>query len=66
MKNITVSVNDTAYRNARVWAAKRDTSISAVVTYLLENLPGLKVAQRGFPLESPPATANGPCRSPQN
>jgi hypothetical protein len=66
MKNITVCVSDKAYRDARVWAAKRDTSISAVVACLLENLPGLKVAQRGFPLESPPATPNGPSRSPSN
>ena len=51
---------------AAVWAAKRDTSISAVVACLLENLPGLKVAQRGFPQESPPATPNGPSRSPSN
>jgi hypothetical protein len=53
MKNITVTVNDTAYRQARVWAARRDTSVSAVVTYLLENLPGLPVAKRAFPLENP-------------
>lgn len=66
MRNITVSVNDKAYREARVWAAKRDTSISAVVAWLLQNLPGLKVAQRGFPLESPPAAVNGPFQTPQN
>jgi len=53
MKNITVTVNDNAYRQARVWAARRDTSVSAVVTYLLENLPGLPVAKRAFPLENP-------------
>jgi hypothetical protein len=53
MKNITVTVNDTVYRQARVWAAKRDTSVSAVVAYLLQNLPGLPVAKRAFPLESP-------------
>ena len=36
MKNITVSVPDDVYRNARVAAAQRDTSVSAlVVTYLM-------------------------------
>jgi len=52
MRNITVTVNDNAYRQARIWAAKRDTSVSAVVTYLLERLPGLPVANSGFPLEN--------------
>jgi hypothetical protein len=31
MKNITVSVDDEIYRRARVVAAERDTSISAMV-----------------------------------
>jgi len=51
MRNITVSVNDNAYRQARIWAAKRDTSVSAVVTYMLENLPNLRAANKGFPLD---------------
>ena len=35
MKNITVSVPDDVYRDARIAAAERDTSVSAlVVTYL--------------------------------
>jgi hypothetical protein len=48
MKNITVSVPDETYRQARVWAAKRDTSLSAVVKYLLETLPGIPRAARLF------------------
>ena len=44
MKNITVSVPDETYRSARVWAAHRDTSVSAVVQYLLETLPGIQRA----------------------
>ena len=65
MKNITVTVNDTAYRQARVWAAKRDTSVSAVVTYLLQNLPGLPVAKRAFPLENPaPPAPAAPVSTP--
>ena len=53
MRNITVSVNDNAYRRARVWAAERDVSVSAVVAYLLEHLPGLPIAKRAFPLVNP-------------
>ena len=44
MKNITVSVPDTVYLRARVWAAERSTSVSAVVAHLLENLPQIRHA----------------------
>ena len=40
MKNITVSVPDDVYRNARVAAAQRDTSVSALVVAFLEHLSG--------------------------
>ena len=41
MKNITVSVPDDVYRNARVpAAAQRDTSVSALVVAYLEQLSG--------------------------
>ena len=40
MKNITVSVPDHVYRNARVAAAQRDTSLSALVVDYLEQLSG--------------------------
>ena len=40
MKNITVSVPDDVYRNARVAAAQRDTSLSALVAGYLERLSG--------------------------
>ena len=40
MKNITVSVPDHVYRNARVAAAQRGTSLSALVTGYLERLSG--------------------------
>ncbi|MHB8529121.1 MAG: ribbon-helix-helix protein, CopG family [Caulobacteraceae bacterium] len=37
MKNITVSLDDETYRRARVRAAERDTSVSAMVRrYLIE------------------------------
>ena len=36
MKNLTVSIPDDVYRDARIAAAQRDTSVSAlVVTYLM-------------------------------
>lgn len=38
MRNITVAISDTSYREARIWAASHDTSISAIVQFLLEVL----------------------------
>ncbi len=40
MKNITVSVPDHVYRNARVAAAQCDTSLSALVVAYLEQMSG--------------------------
>jgi hypothetical protein len=40
VKNITVSVPDAVYRDARVAAAQRDTSVSALVVAYLERLSG--------------------------
>ena len=38
MRNITVSVDDETYRRARIAAAERDTSVSALVKAYLEQL----------------------------
>jgi hypothetical protein len=38
MKNITVTVDDETYRKARVKAAERDTSVSALVKHFLAEL----------------------------
>ena len=38
MRNITVSVDDDTYRRARVKAAERDTSVSALVKQFLVGL----------------------------
>ena len=38
MRNITVSISDETYREARIWAARNNTSVSAAVQYVLENL----------------------------
>ena len=40
MKNITVTVPDDVYRNARVRAAERGTSVSALVGEYLRSLSG--------------------------
>lgn len=47
MKNITVSLDDETYRNARMKAAELDTSISALVKrYLTELAAGEPALQR--------------------
>jgi plasmid stability protein len=38
MKNITVSLDDETYRQARIVAAQRDTSVSALVKRYLTDL----------------------------
>ena len=38
MRNITVSVDEETYRRARIAAAERDTSVSALVKGYLEQL----------------------------
>ena len=40
MKNITVSVPDEVYHDARIAAAQRDTSVSALVVAYLQRLSG--------------------------
>lgn len=40
MKNVTVSLPDEVYRRARVKAAERDTSVSALVRDLLTEIAG--------------------------
>ena len=49
MRNITVKVSDDSYRDASVWAARRDTNVSEVVRCLLQNLPTSKRAAHAFP-----------------
>src|ERR1017187_9730577 len=66
MRNITVTIPDDAYRRARVWAAERDTSLSAVVKYLLETMPGIKRSAIAFPnRNSNPANTTPAVTSPR-
>jgi len=46
MKNITISVPDEVYRQARVWAAQHGTSLSATVGRLLALLPETPIVRR--------------------
>ena len=46
MKNITVSVDEEVYHRARMWAAKRRTSVSAMVRQML-----MEVAAEETPFE---------------
>jgi hypothetical protein len=49
MKNITVTVPDEIYLIARVWAARRGTSVSAVVRQFLETLDDLPEPECDLP-----------------
>lgn len=40
MKNITISVDDETYRRARIKAAEKDTSVSALVKQFLNDIAG--------------------------
>lgn len=53
MRNITVSVSDETYIQARVLAAQRDISVSLIVQYLLQTLPSVTRAARTFPVRDP-------------
>jgi hypothetical protein len=62
MKNVTVCISEDAYRNARVWAAQRGTSLSRVVQHVLATLPTLPRANAAFP---PPPDSARPQAPPQ-
>ena len=51
MKNITVSLDDETYRQARVFAAQRDTSVSALVKEFLAGLNATQEVERLKELE---------------
>ena len=43
MKNITVSIDEATYLSAKEWAAKRGTSVSALVREYLNSLPQMSL-----------------------
>jgi len=55
MRSITVQISDDTYRDARVWAALRYTTVSAVARCFLQNLPTIARAARAFPEAHQPA-----------
>jgi hypothetical protein len=53
MKNLTVSIHDETYIEARIWALRRGTSVSALVERFLQTLnesvcPGLAFSDGGL------------------
>ncbi|HUH64245.1 MAG TPA: hypothetical protein VLZ50_14660 [Terracidiphilus sp.] len=46
MRNITVSIDEETYRRARIWAAERGTSVSAMVKCILVTLPSRASARK--------------------
>jgi hypothetical protein len=64
MRNITVTIPSDSYLRARVWAAEHGTSLSAVVRYLLETLPGTPRAASAFPARNAEADRPAPFAGP--
>ena len=60
MRNLTLAVHDSTYLDARIWAAHRDTTITSVVRYLLENLQSNQTASSAFPTPTPRASNRRP------
>jgi hypothetical protein len=52
MSNITVTIPDESYRRARTWAAQRNTSVSAVMKYLLDTLPAIHHSDKALPVNN--------------
>jgi hypothetical protein len=66
MRNLTGTIPDDAYRRARVWAAERDTSLSAVVRHLIETLPGINRANSAFPIRNSNPSSHIQAYAPPN
>jgi len=62
-KNITVAVTERKYHQARIYAASREMSVSALVEFLLEHLPLVSKAVRNLIAENPNFGSN-PARLP--
>jgi len=53
-KNVTVAIPSSVHYKARIWAAKRNTSLSAVVAYLLGNLDTVAKLLQQHQADNPP------------
>lgn len=60
MRNITISIDDETYRRARLWAAERDTSVSAIVKCILTTLPARAQARKPPAPEQPNSSKSAP------
>ena len=60
MRNITISIDEETYRRARIWAAERGTSVSAMVKCILVTLPSRAPARR----PRPEPAVDSPSRQP--
>jgi hypothetical protein len=49
MKNITVTVPDEVYLDARIWAARQSTSVSSLVRQFLETIGDLPTQSSDLP-----------------
>jgi hypothetical protein len=66
MKNITVTVPDDVYRNARIRAAERGTSVSSLVAEYLRSLPGTTWSSPGSrPSSRSSVRSNASARPPR-
>ena len=52
-RNITLAVSEDAHQKARRFAFERRTSLSAIVGFLLENLPTVTLAVRQILAQNP-------------
>ncbi len=48
MPKVTITLSEAAYREALAWAALNHTTVSAVVRYCIERLPGLPIARQAL------------------
>ena len=58
-KNVTVAISKENYRRARVWAARCDSSLSAAIAFLIENLEDIAGTLRYLRKETPGWGENG-------
>jgi hypothetical protein len=59
VRNITVAVSEDLYRQTRILAAEYDTTVTAIVAYLLERLPSA-LKRAGYPAGGPKSARSAP------
>ncbi len=46
MPTVTITISESAYREARTWAARHNTSVTAIVQYCINRLTFLPIARK--------------------